>query len=114
MLTGWTLSVCGVPPRACAYTLPPVSETQQAINMAEQNLVMGRILPVCPAICASPSAASALQSGRTSKGDEPMKRWQTRFSWLAPGMVVLGSGFVLAQAPVAGICGEAKGAAWQA
>ena len=43
-----------------------------------------------------------------------MKRWQTRFSWLALGMVVLGSGLVLAQAPLARICGETKAPACQA
>jgi len=37
-----------------------------------------------------------------------MKRWRTRFSWLALGMVVLASRFVLAQAPLARICGEAN------
>src|SRR5262245_55472065 len=37
-----------------------------------------------------------------------MKRWRTRFSWLALGMVVLASRFVLAQAPLARICGEVK------
>src|SRR5262245_65134902 len=43
-----------------------------------------------------------------------MKRWRTRFPWLALGMVVLASPFLLAQGPLARICGEVKAPACQA
>jgi gamma-glutamyltranspeptidase/glutathione hydrolase len=43
-----------------------------------------------------------------------MKRWRTELSWLALGLVVMASGFVFAQTPLARICGETKAPACQA
>src|SRR6476469_7213174 len=37
-----------------------------------------------------------------------MKRWHVAVSWLALGILVIGSGLVIAQPPLTGICGEVK------
>jgi hypothetical protein len=42
VLTGWTLSVCGVPPRACARAAVAESDTQMASSAVEQNFVIAR------------------------------------------------------------------------
>jgi len=43
-----------------------------------------------------------------------MKPWQKRTLWLALGTLVVATRFVLAQAPLAGICGESRAPACQA
>src|SRR4030095_3347716 len=39
-----------------------------------------------------------------------MRRWQARFSWVALGILIIGSGLVVAQAPLTRICSDAASA----
>src|SRR4051812_7465265 len=82
LLTGVTLSVCGVPPRAWAYTTVAAIATQKP-SVSAMFLNFMRVILYNPA----------------RSGEVHMKRWRMGLPAVAIGILVVASRFTGAQAP---------------